>query len=41
MELVLAIFEVGQCYSKGWGVKEDKKMAFVSHPDSYFPLFAF
>ena len=28
-ELVLAIFEVGQCYSKGWGVKEDKKLAFV------------
>jgi len=27
-ELVLAIFEVGQCYSKGWGVKEDKKLAF-------------
>jgi hypothetical protein len=26
---VLAIFEVGQCYSKGWGVKEDKKLAFV------------
>jgi len=26
-ELVLAIFEVGQCYSKGWGVKEDKKLA--------------
>lgn len=29
-ELIAAIYEVGQCYSKAWGVKEDKKMAVVS-----------
>jgi hypothetical protein len=28
-ELVLAIYEVGQCFSHGWGVKKDPKMAVV------------
>jgi hypothetical protein len=31
-ELVLAIYEVGQCFFQGWGVKKDQKMAVVSHP---------
>ncbi|KIJ45232.1 hypothetical protein M422DRAFT_167278 [Sphaerobolus stellatus SS14] len=26
-ELVLAIYEVGQCFFHGWGVPQDKKMA--------------
>jgi len=26
-ELVLAIYEVGQCFFHGWGVKKDQKMA--------------
>ena len=30
-ELVLAIYEVGQCFFQGWGVKKDQKMAMVSH----------
>ena len=30
-ELVLAIYEVGQCFFRGWGVKKDQKMAVVSH----------
>jgi len=34
-ELVLAIYEVGQCYAHGWGVKEDKKLAL-----SYFQVAA-
>jgi TPR repeat protein len=29
-ELVLAIYEVGQCFFHGWGVETDKKMAIVS-----------
>ena len=29
-ELVLAIYEVGQCFFQGWGVKKDQKMAMVS-----------
>ena len=29
-ELVLAIYEVGQCFLQGWGVKKDHKMAVVS-----------
>jgi hypothetical protein len=29
--LVLAIYEVGQCFFQGWGVKKDQKMAVVSH----------
>lgn len=33
---MLAIFEVGQCYSKGWGVKEDKKLAFVRDSEFYY-----
>jgi hypothetical protein len=28
-ELVLAIYEVGQCFFQGWGVKKDQKMALV------------
>jgi TPR repeat protein len=28
-ELVLAIYEVGQCFFQGWGVKKDQKMAVV------------
>lgn len=31
-ELVLAIYEVGQCFFHGWGVKKDQKMAVVSLP---------
>ena len=31
-ELILAIYEVGQCFFQGWGVKKDQKMAVVSHP---------
>ncbi|KAH9963513.1 hypothetical protein BC827DRAFT_115113 [Russula dissimulans] len=31
-ELVLAIYEVGQCFFQGWGVKKDQKMAVVSLP---------
>ncbi|KAF9513870.1 hypothetical protein BS47DRAFT_908842 [Hydnum rufescens UP504] len=34
-ELVLAIYEVGQCFSNGWGVGQDKKMAV-----SYFQVAA-
>lgn len=29
-ELVLAVYEVGQCFFHGWGVEADKKMAVVS-----------
>jgi len=29
-ELVLAIYEVGQCFFQGWGVKKDQSMAVVS-----------
>ena len=29
-ELVLAIYEVGQSFFRGWGVEKDKKMAVVS-----------
>ncbi len=29
-ELVLAVYEVGQCFFHGWGVETDKKMAVVS-----------
>ena len=31
-ELVLAIYEVGQCFFHGWGVKKDQRMAVVSLP---------
>ncbi|KAI0297499.1 hypothetical protein B0F90DRAFT_1619121, partial [Multifurca ochricompacta] len=34
-ELVLAIYEVGQCFFQGWGVKKDQKMAM-----SYFQVAA-
>ncbi|KAH9983360.1 hypothetical protein BJV74DRAFT_777203 [Russula compacta] len=34
-ELVLAIYEVGQCFFQGWGVKKDQKMAV-----SYFQIAA-
>ena len=34
-ELVLSIFELGQSFAKGWGVKKDKRMAL-----SYFQLAA-
>jgi len=34
-ELVFAIFEVGQCFFHGWGVKKDQKMAV-----SYFQMAA-
>ncbi|KAF9073959.1 hypothetical protein BDP27DRAFT_1359843 [Rhodocollybia butyracea] len=27
-ELVLAVYEVGQCFFHGWGVKKDEKMGF-------------
>jgi len=30
-ELVLAIYEVGQCFFHGWGVAKDHKMAVVRH----------
>ena len=29
-ELVLAIYEVGQCFFQGWGVPRDRSMGFVS-----------
>jgi TPR repeat protein len=29
-ELVLAVYEVGQCFFHGWGVETDKRMAVVS-----------
>ena len=29
-ELVLAVYEVGQCFFQGWGVPRDKAMAVVS-----------
>ena len=29
-ELVLAIYEVGQSFFRGWGVQKDKEMAVVS-----------
>ncbi len=29
-ELVIAIYEVGQSFFRGWGVEKDKKMAIVS-----------
>ena len=29
-ELVLAVYEVGQCFFQGWGVKKDKVMGVVS-----------
>ena len=29
-ELVLAIYEVGQSFFRGWGVEKDKKMGVVS-----------
>lgn len=25
-ELVLAVYELGMCFSQGWGIKRDKKM---------------
>jgi len=28
-ELILAIYEVGQCFYQGWGVKKDQKMGVV------------
>lgn len=28
-ELVLAVYEVGQCFFRGWGVPQDKKMGVV------------
>lgn len=31
-ELVLAIYEVGQCFFQGWGVPKDQKMAVVGRP---------
>ena len=31
-ELVLAIYEVGQCFFHGWGVSKDQKMGVVSFP---------
>ena len=31
-ELVLAIYEVGQCFFHGWGVTKDQKMAVVRRP---------
>ena len=31
-ELVLAIYEVGQCFFRGWGVKKDAAMALVRRP---------
>ncbi|KAI0027415.1 hypothetical protein K488DRAFT_81125 [Vararia minispora EC-137] len=34
-ELVLAIYEVGQCFFQGWGVKKDQKMGV-----SYFEVAA-
>ena len=44
-ELVLAIYEVGQCFFQGWGVPKDQKMAVVErvtffkrvHADQEFP----
>jgi len=39
-ELVLAIYEVGQCFFQGWGVKKDQKMAVVSHLFRSFFFFA-
>ena len=36
-ELVLAIYEVGQCFFQGWGVKKDQKMAVVSHSFCIWP----
>ncbi len=35
-ELVLAIYEVGQCFFHGWGVVKDQKMAVVSYLLSSF-----
>ena len=29
-ELVLAVYEVGQCFFQGWGVPKDKAMGVVS-----------
>ena len=29
VELILAIYEVGQCFVHGWGVKKDPKMGVV------------
>jgi TPR repeat protein len=41
-ELVLAIYEVGQCFFQGWGVKKDQKMAVVSRLfHSYMCLWCF
>jgi hypothetical protein len=34
-ELILAIYEVGQCFFHGWGVPKDQKMAVVS--SAFFP----
>ena len=41
-ELVFAIYEVGQCFFHGWGVKKDQKMAVVSYflRSFYFWLWA-
>jgi TPR repeat protein len=35
-ELVLAIYEVGQCFFHGWGVGKDQKMAVVGTPFHVF-----
>ena len=35
-ELVLAIYEVGQCFFHGWGVKKDQRMAVVRLPCRWF-----
>ncbi|EGO19523.1 hypothetical protein SERLADRAFT_479055 [Serpula lacrymans var. lacrymans S7.9] len=41
-ELVIAIYEVGQCFFQGWGVDKDKKMAVVaiSEWQSYYKVAA-
>lgn len=33
-ELVMAIYEVGQCFFQGWGVRKDQKMAVVRDRDT-------
>jgi hypothetical protein len=37
-ELVLAIYEVGQCFFHGWGVPQDKKMAVVRASVDHLPF---
>ena len=39
-ELVLAIYEVGQCFFQGWGVPKDQKMAMVGYTYSQVALFS-